>query len=94
MSRGNERTSRQRGVLTSVALRLSTDILAGVDALVPRFSTKARDATRSEILRVLIDAGLESVEQDLADGRSAAEVFGVNASERLHKQAPRSGERR
>ena len=94
MSRGNERTSRRRGILTSVALRLSADTLAGVDALVPRFSTKARDATRSEILRVLIDVGLKSVEQDLADGRSVAEVFGINASERLRQQASMAGRKR
>jgi hypothetical protein len=52
-----------------IVLRLELDTLARVDALAPQFSTKARDATRSEILRALIMAGLESAERDVGRDR-------------------------
>jgi hypothetical protein len=94
MKRERERASRQRRVSTSVVMRVSVDILARMDALAPHFSTKARDATRSDILRALIDAGLESVEQDLAGGNSAAEVLGIAPSNLLREPAPRSGRKK
>lgn len=50
----------------SIAVRLDLDTLARVDALEPQFSTKARDASRSKILRELILVGLKIMESDVS----------------------------
>jgi hypothetical protein len=46
-----------------VAFRLDGAILARVDALGPRYSQPWRQATRSDLFRLLILAGLDAVEQ-------------------------------
>ena len=44
-----------------VAVRLDAEILARVDALEPRYSQPWRKATRSDLLRVLVLAGLDAL---------------------------------
>lgn len=46
-----------------VALRLGSDVLARVDALLPRFQTPGKLPKRSDALRALVLAGLVVEEQ-------------------------------
>ena len=46
-----------------VAVRLDEQTLARVDALIPNLSTPWRAAKRSDVLRALILAGLDVLEQ-------------------------------
>jgi hypothetical protein len=41
------------------AVRLDLDTLARIDALLPRFSTRTRPATRSDVLRELLVVALD-----------------------------------
>jgi hypothetical protein len=54
---------------THVSVRLEDEHIARVDALAPRFSTKYRVATRSDVLRGLI---LESLDVFEAEAPEAA----------------------
>lgn len=66
-----------------VAFRLRDEILSRVDELMPALSTKWRDATRSDVLRVLILSALAIVERD-----------GISAGQPKPRLAsPRSGRR-
>jgi hypothetical protein len=47
-----------------VGVRIDNTTIARIDALVPLFSTEARQATRSDMLRILILAGLQRFERD------------------------------
>jgi predicted DNA-binding protein len=54
-----------------VAVRLPPELVARLDALIPRLSTEWREATRSDVLRALLLKGLGDVEADPGslDGR-------------------------
>jgi hypothetical protein len=54
-----------------VAVRLSPELVARLDALIPRLSTEWHEATRSDVLRALLLKGLGAVEADPGslDGR-------------------------
>lgn len=55
-----------------VAVRLEPEAVARVDALIPRFTTPWRRATRSEVLRACILDALERFEvQEKADAKPA-----------------------
>jgi hypothetical protein len=53
-----------------VPVRLTEDELSRVDALIPRFSTRRRRATRAEVLRALASRGLDALEAKEAPPRS------------------------
>jgi hypothetical protein len=48
------------------AVRLDLDTLARIDALLPRFSTRTRPATRSDVLRELLVVALDVRERHQA----------------------------
>jgi hypothetical protein len=50
-----------------VTLRLDDATIARIDAQIPMLSTPARDAIRSEALRMIISVGMDCVERDFAD---------------------------
>ena len=58
-------STRKRAAAPPVRLsvRLDAAVLARVDALTTRFSVPWRKATRSDIVRILIDRGLSVVEK-------------------------------
>jgi hypothetical protein len=59
---------KRRKLLTGlVTLRLDEATIARIDALRPLLSTRVRDATRAEALRLIIRAGLDCVEHDFED---------------------------
>lgn len=47
-----------------VSGRLDKELLARLDALIPNFSTPFRRATRSDVLRALLLAGLPAIERE------------------------------
>jgi hypothetical protein len=47
-----------------VTVRLDEKTLKRIDALVPLFTTPGRDGLRSDVLRVVIELGLERFERD------------------------------
>jgi hypothetical protein len=53
-----------KSILEHVGVRIDPATIARIDALVPLFSTKAREATRSDLLRIVILAGLQRLERD------------------------------
>jgi hypothetical protein len=49
---------------THVSVRMNDEEIARIDALAPRFSTKYRNATRSDVLRACILEGLDKFERE------------------------------
>jgi len=47
----------------SIAVSLDEETIARIDALRPHFSSRGRDATRSDVLREVIIIGLDGVEK-------------------------------
>ena len=45
-----------------VAVRLAVDLVARIDALIPRLTTPWHEANRSDVLRAIVIAGLAVVE--------------------------------
>jgi hypothetical protein len=60
-----------------VSVHLTEDELACVDALLPRFSTRRRRATRAEVLRALAARGLDVLEAEEVPPRSTARLRAV-----------------
>jgi hypothetical protein len=57
---------------THVSVRLTGEQIVRVDAMAPRFSTRFRAATRSDILRGLILTALEVIEAEARAEQKAA----------------------
>jgi hypothetical protein len=56
--------SAKKTTLEHVGVRIDKTIVARIEALAPLFSTTGRDATLSDMLRIVIMAGLERFERD------------------------------
>ena len=49
------------------SFRLPPDLIERIDALKPNYSTRAHEATRAEVLRVLLDEALDYTEAQVRE---------------------------